>query len=50
MIRPYDQLIKASLQHLLLKGILVQATSAFGPPLFIVIHPVQSVFVFDGLV
>ncbi len=50
MIRPYDQLMKASLQHPLLKGILVQATPAFEPPLLILIHPVQSVFVFDGLV
>lgn len=50
MIRPYDQLMSSSHLHPLLKGILVHTTSAFGSSLFIVIHPVQSVLVFDGLV
>ena len=50
MIRPYDQLMNSSLLYPLLKGILDHTTPAFGPPLLIFIHPVQSVFVFDGLV
>lgn len=50
MIKSYDQLMSSSHLYPFLKGILVHTTPAFGPPLLIFIHPIQSVFVFDGLV